>query len=313
MSVRYRSRIAAPSRKPSASHREIESMQHSAAASGPHQNKTALERRYGAGDAPAAIGNDMIELMLAHRSVRGYRPDQLPDGALEAIVAAAQSAATSSNLQAWSVVAVSDAAEKARLAELAGGQEHISQCPMFLVFLADLARLNRVADRAGIPHAGNDTLEMLLVGAIDAALAAQNAVVAAESLGLSTVYIGAMRNRPDDVAALLGLPQGSAAMFGLCVGYAAAGHEGSVKPRLPQEAVLHRGRYDLAGQDAAIARYDSAMAEFYQREAMNVKTPWTVHSARRVAGPESLSGRHLLRDALKRRGFLAAEQAGRSD
>ena len=266
-----------------------------------------LELRYGSGDAPAARRNAAIDLMLAHRSVRGYRPDPLPEGALEAMIAAAQSASTSSNLQAWSVVAVTDPEARAKLADLAGGQKHIAECPVFLVFLADLARLNRVADQAAIPHAGNDTLEMLLVGAIDAALAAQNAVIAAESLGLSTVYIGGMRNRPEDVAALLGLPPAAAAMFGLCVGYAAEGHEGSVKPRLPQEAVLHRGRYDLEAQDAAVQRYNQAMAAFYARERMNVKAPWTVHSAKRVSGPESLSGRHVLRQALRRMGFLAAE------
>jgi nitroreductase len=271
------------------------------------QAAAPLELRYGAEDAPPAARNATIDLMLAHRSVRAYRPDPLPAGALEAIMAAAQSAATSSNLQTWSVVAVEDPATKAKLADLAGGQKHIVDCPVFLVFLADLARLNRVAEAAELPRAGNDTLEMFLVAAIDAALAAQNAALAAESLGLSTCYIGAMRNRPEDVAAALGLPQGCAAVFGLTIGYAAAGGEGSVKPRLPQEAVLHRERYELAGQDPAIRRYNSAMAGFYERERMNVRTPWTVHSAKRVAGPESLSGRHVLMQALRRMGFFAAE------
>ncbi len=148
---------------------------------------------------------------------------------------------------------------------------------------------------------------MFLVAAIDAALAAQNATLAAESLGLSTVYIGAMRNHPEEVAALAGLPPGAAVVFGLCVGYAAEGREGAVKPRLPQEAVLHRGRYDLEGQDAAIARYNEAMLAFNRRENPNTKTRWTVHSARRVSGPESLSGRHVLMQALRRMGFFKAE------
>jgi nitroreductase len=267
-----------------------------------------LTLRYGSGDAPAAVPpNPVIESLLQHRSVRAYMPDPLPDGALELIIAAAQSAATSSNLQTWSVIAVTDPAAKARFAALAGGQQHIAECPVFLLFLADLARLNRVAAAAGIPSAGNDTFEMFLVAAIDASLAAQNAVVAAESLGLSTVYIGAMRNRPEETAALAGLPPGCAVVFGLCIGHAAPGREGAIKPRLPQEAVLHRERYDLEGQDAAIARYNAAMADFYVREKMNVNAPWTVHSAKRVAGPESLSGRHLLMQAFRRLGFFRAE------
>jgi nitroreductase len=268
----------------------------------------AVELRYGADNAPMpTLSNPVIDLMLDHRSVRSYRPDPLPEGALETIVAAAQSAATSSNLQVWSVVAINDPAAKAQCAAFAGGQKHIEECPVFLLFLADLARLNRAADGVNIPRAGNDTFEMFLCAAIDAALAAQNAVVAAESLGLSTVYIGGMRNKPEEVAALVNLPPASAVMFGLCVGYAAEGKGGSVKPRLPQEAVLHRERYDLDKQDEAIARYNTAMAGFYEREKMNVKAPWTVHSAKRVAGPESLSGRHVLMQALRRMGFFKAE------
>lgn len=269
----------------------------------------ALALRYGSdADAPSpALSSPAIDLMLAHRSVRAYRPDPLPAGAIEAIVAAAQSAATSSNLQTWSVVLVEDPAKKAELAALAGNQRHIEECPSFLLFVADLARLNRVAEREGIAPAGNDTFEMFLVAAIDAALAAQNAVVAAESLGLSTVYIGAMRNHPEAVARLVGLPPAAAVVFGLCVGYAAEGKGGAVKPRLPQEAVLHRERYDLEGQDAAIARYNDAMRSFNARENPNTKTPWTVHSSRRVSGPESLSGRHMLMQVLQRMGFFRAE------
>jgi nitroreductase len=269
----------------------------------------AIELRYGSDNAPMpTLSNPVIDLMLHHRSVRGYRPDPLPEGTLATLVAAAQSAATSSNLQTWSVVAVTDPAMKVTCATFAGGQKHIEQCPLFLLFLADLARLDRVASQVELPRAGNDTFEMFLCAAIDASLAAQNAVVAAESLGLSTVYIGGMRNKPEELAALLNLPSNCAVVFGLCVGYAAEGHGGSVKPRLPQEAVLHHERYDLAGQDEAIKRYNAAMAAFYVREKMDVKGNWSRHSARRVAGPESLSGRHVLMQALRRMGFFKAEQ-----
>jgi nitroreductase len=271
-----------------------------------HPSRLAL--RYGAPNAPAtAMTNEVIDLMLNHRSVRSYKPDPLPAGALEAIVAAAQSAATSSNLQAWSVVAIENPDTKAACAALAGGQQHVADCPVFLVFAADLARLNRVADGVGIAHTGNDTFEMFLVAAIDAALAAQNATLAAESLGLSTVYIGGMRDKPEAVAELLNLPASAAAVFGLCVGYAVEGKGGAVKPRLPQEAVLHRETYDLARQDEAIVRYNAAMAAFYEREQMNVTGDWSRHSSKRVAGPESLSGRHLLMHALRRMGFFKAE------
>ena len=65
----------------------------------------ALARRYGAEAIPAAgPWNEVIATMLDHRSVRSYKPDPLPAGALETLIAAAQSAATSSNMQWWSAV-----------------------------------------------------------------------------------------------------------------------------------------------------------------------------------------------------------------
>src|SRR5579883_2014577 len=184
----------------------------------PDAAQAQLYQRYGAAlDGLEPLWNECLHTLLCHRSIRAYLAHPLPVGTLETLVAAAQSAATSSNLQTWSVVAVEDHDRKARLAQLAGGQAHIRQCPLFLVWLADLARLTRMATLRGRAHDGLDYLEMFVTAVIDAALAAQNATIAAESLGLGTVYIGAMRNQPEAVAAELGLPPHTFAVFGLCV------------------------------------------------------------------------------------------------
>ncbi len=264
-----------------------------------------LRQRYGANDRPGKVAwNATLELLLNHRSVRAYSNERLPDGTLTALVAAAQSAATSSNLQTWSVVAVEDAERKARLSLLADDQEHIRTAPLFLVWLADLSRLARVAEQVGLPALGLDYTELLLVAVIDAALAAQNAVLMAESLGLGTVYIGAMRNRPLDVAAELALPSRVLPVFGLCVGWPDPSSPTAVKPRLPQEAVLHHEHYHQEAEPSAVERYNAAMAAFYREQRMKVKGSWAIHSAKRVAGPESLSGRDKLREALQQLGFL---------
>ena len=75
---------------------------------------------------------------------------------------------------------------------------------------------------------------------VDAALAAQNAAIALESLGLGCCYIGAMRNDPERVAKLLGLPPQCFVLFGLCVGYATDQARGEVKPRLAQPSAVAR-------------------------------------------------------------------------
>lgn len=262
-----------------------------------------LQARYrDASQPPIEHWNSVIGQILSHRSVRSYRPDPLPEGTVETLVAAAQSAASSSNLQTWSVVAVSDPARKARLAAVTGNQKHILQAPTLLVWLADLNRLGELGK--ALDHAVDalDYLETLFVGIIDAALAAQNAVLAAESLGLGTVYIGALRNDPERVAAELGLPPKLLPVFGLCVGYPDPAVVTGIKPRLPASLVLHREQY-AAGYDAdAVASYDSAIQDF-QGEQELPRVPWSRQALARVAGPQSLSGRDRIRNALANLGF----------
>lgn len=81
-----------------------------------------LGQRYGRAEdwTAAAELNPVLETIFAHRSVRGFLGDALPAGTLELLLAAAPSAASSSNLQVWSVVSVEDPARKERLAEHAG-------------------------------------------------------------------------------------------------------------------------------------------------------------------------------------------------
>ncbi|WP_144109739.1 NADPH-dependent oxidoreductase [Paraburkholderia sp. BCC1886] len=263
----------------------------------------ALQNRYGANSADALAGwNDTLQTLLSHRSVRAYENRPLPDNTLETLVAAAQSAPSSSNLQTWSVVAVENRERRHRLSVLAGNQEHIRTAPLFLVWLADLARLEAVAGHAGVHPEGLHYLETLLVGVIDAALAAQNAVTALESLGLGSVYIGAIRNAPKQVAEELALPPRVLPVFGLCVGYADPERPAEIKPRLPQSVVLHRDQYDAGAQAQGIALYDEILAGFQARQGQS-DARWTERSIERWRTRESLHGRDRLRDALTALGF----------
>ncbi|MGY4309600.1 nitroreductase [Bradyrhizobium sp. USDA 4369] len=263
----------------------------------------ALHKRYGAHIPKVASGaDDILGHLLAHRSIRSYRPDPVPPHTVETLVAAAQSAASSSNLQTWSVVAVEDQGRKQRLSEFAGGQKHIREAPLFLVWLADLSRAERLAKREGRPDEGIHFLETLFVAIIDAALAAQNAVVALEALGLGSVYIGAIRNRPQAVAEELGLPPNVLAVFGLCVGYADLKAGEDVKPRLRQNVVLHRERYAPAGEVEGIAAYDETLRDFQTSQGI-AAIGWQEAVLSRLGSAKALNGRDRLTEALRALGF----------
>ncbi|MET0360955.1 MAG: nitroreductase family protein [Sphingobium sp.] len=262
----------------------------------------ALQARYGKAAPNGLLWNDTIAQLLAHRSVRAYRTDPLPVGTVPTLVAAAQSAANSSNLQLWSVVAVTDQDQREKLADLAGGQAHIRTAPLILLWIADLARGHLIAADAGEPVEGLSYLESWTVAAVDAALAAQNATIAAESLGLGTVYIGALRNKPVEVAAVAGLPPHAAIVFGLVVGWPDETRPATVKPRLSQSAILHENSYALEAQREAIADYDATARDF-QRSQGQDPVGWVSQILNRSRSGAALNGRDRLRQALNALGF----------
>ena len=263
-----------------------------------------VDDRYRRDDAPPLVGwSETLDTLLSHRSVRAYLPDRLDDGVIETLVAAAQSAPSSSNLQVWSVVAVEDPGRKARLAALAGHQRHIDEAPLLLVWLIDFDRLTQLSQSDGVASEALDYTETFVLGAVDTALAAQNAVVALESLGLGSVYIGGIRNHPAEVAAELGLPPRVFPLFGLVVGKPDPGRPAAVKPRLPQASVLFHEQYAWsAAQQAAAEAYNPAIRAF-QREQGMAEKDWTVQARERTRGPQSMAGRHVLRAVLGRLGF----------
>jgi len=269
-----------------------------------HQQQIWNERYAASADRPAKPGtwNVVLETLMGRYSARNYLPDPVDDGDLKAIVAAAQSASTSSNLQCCSIVVVRDPERKRRLAEMADNQAHILQAPLLLVFVADLSRLRQLGVRHDLAVDGLDYLDSAVTAFVDAALAAQNAVIAATSLGLGTCFVGAIRNRPTEVARELTLPPEAVATFGVLVGKVDPARKGHVKPRLPMEVVVHHEQY-TAADEQTLAEYDDAMRHFNEVKARR-SGDWSIKSIERVESPKALTGRDRLREELLARGFM---------
>jgi nitroreductase len=212
--------------------------------------------------------NDVVDLLTAHRSVRRFKPDPIPEEHLQAAIRAGQQAATSSNIQAYAAIRITDPAVRDRLVSLTGGQEKVAACPLFLAICGDVRRHRLIAARADVPHASN--LEEFLLAVIDATLFAQNMVVAFESMGYGTCYIGGLRNDLPALHEVLRTPEGVWPLFGLCVG--TPDQETSVRPRLDPETVLFDDVYpDDAAVLAAVDQYDRTITDWYRSNRM--KTP----------------------------------------
>ena len=216
--------------------------------------------------------NETIRQMMAHRSIRRYTDDPVPDGHVTEAVRAGQMASTSSAVQAYAVVRVRDTAKRAALAELAGPQEKVARCGAFFVVCADSRRHRLLCERAGAAYA--DTFENFLVSVIDASLFAQNMTLAFESMGYGACYIGGLRNNLWKVREVIGAPRGVYPLFGLCVGKPA--ESPGPRPRMDADAVLFEDAYpDDAALLEAVGAYDRVY-EAYLRERGARPAGWSV-------------------------------------
>jgi len=221
-----------------------------------------------------------IDLMKNHRSVRRFTEEKIGDEVLETLIGAGQSASSSSFIQAYSIVRVSDVTVRAQIAQAAGGQPWVESAPEFLVFCADLKRIELACIQQGLGELEGHT-EHFLAASVDVALVAQNVLLAAESIDLGGVFIGGIRNDPQLLVDALQLPDQVYPVFGLCLGHPAKSPE--VKPIFPVGSILHEGHYRVDKVEADVIAYDAQMEAYYESRNANKRiSDWSSQTAKAV-------------------------------
>jgi FMN reductase (NADPH) len=208
--------------------------------------------------------NDVISTILNHRSIRHFEDKPLSEEQIKTLVSCAQSAATSSYIQAYSIIGVKDQETKKKLAELVGSQPYVENNGHFFVFCADLYRHMLIGEEEGKNVLSSiESTEKFMVALIDAALAAQNTAIAAESMGLGICYIGGIRNNLNEVQKLLKTPERVIPLFGMAIGYPSKITD--QKPRLPFEHIYHEEVYqqDTEVYLDQIRGYDQVISDYY--------------------------------------------------
>src|SRR5437763_7360522 len=194
-----------------------------------------------------------LHQLLLRRTQRRYADRPVPESLVRLLLAAAFSASSKSDFQQASVVWLKDRGRRDRLAALFPDMPWIGASPVFLVFLGDARRLERLGELRGHMQS-NGTMEGFFNAAVDAALALQTCILAAETAGLGTCPISVLRNRIAEVAGILELPEKVFPVAGLCLGWPAT--QGFISMRLPLEATVHMDGYDDGGLLAAVDGYD---------------------------------------------------------
>ncbi len=242
--------------------------------------------------------NNVIDLLKAHRSIRKYQDRQVDQKVIEELIRAGQCAATSSFIQACSVIQVNDPTTRQEISRVAADQKYVIEAPVFLVFCADMQRHKLACDMHQAEMLSGYT-EQFLTASVDCALFAQNLLVAAESIGLGGCYIGAIRNNIARVDELLSLPEKVYPVFGMCLGYPAQDPE--TKPRLPVEVILKQETYDDKTDRDLIAAYDNKVRRYYHSRTDGKKDDsWS----EQISGMLVKEARPHMLGYLRSKGFL---------
>ena len=229
------------------------------------------------------ISNPVIDVMMNRRSIRKYREDQPSDEVVETVVRAGQQAPFA--MQMGSVL-LSRKIER-----------NVFSAPLLFTICVDVYRMEKVMEKRGWKRKASD-IYTLIFGIQDAAYMAENMVIAAESLGLGSCYIGAAPLMTKEIRKLYDLPDRILPLVMLTMGYPA--EDPPVKPRYPMEFHMFEGEYPRFSDDIiseAMEKMDSGyLSRDYYRKA-NLMIPlregmeetfdfnsysWTEHISRKL-------------------------------
>ena len=214
--------------------------------------------------------NPVLECLFNHKSIRKYKDQPIEDEKLRYIINAAQRAPTWCNGEQVSIIAIKDKARKEIFEKLCLGQKYISECSVFLIFCVDFYRVSLAFEKEGKTEEFKKYItqfDPILIGTHDVGIAIQNAVVAAESLGLGTVDIGAIRIKINEVSKELNLPKYTFPLIGLCVGY--PDQNPGLKPRIPMKGVFFEEKYDVEKAKAGVDEYDEILKKYLAERGSN--------------------------------------------
>jgi len=222
-----------------------------------------------------------IEKILDHRSIREFKNEPFPQKDVEILMEVARRTATSSGLQASSIIRVSDPELKKKIAEICH-QEYIGRIPLLLIFLVDQYRNNEIALEQGIISDGAAGMDSFFQSFTDASIMAQNVVNAAEALNYGTFYIGSIHNDPTAMCALLNLPKLVFPVVGLGIGV--PNQNPDLKPRMAMSMRVFDDTYKTFDNTVALLKdYDQEMQTYYDLRDTNRRLDsFTLQVAKRI-------------------------------
>ena len=223
--------------------------------------------------------NETLRLIHQRQSLRGYDDRPVERSTVDAIIGAAMRAPTAGNLMLYSILEIEDEETKEKLAVSCDNQPFIARAPLLLIFLADYQRWMDIFAASDVPAMLQERGEVmrqpgegdLMLACCDALIAAQTAVIAAESLGLGSCYIGDIMERYGYHRELLNLPPYAFPITMVCFGYPRLDGPGRpLTSRFPRACVHFRDGYRRLGDEELLEMAQSRKRGSFTDGATNV-------------------------------------------
>ncbi len=223
--------------------------------------------------------NSTTQQMLSRGSIRKFDASKpIPKELLDHLLSAMLQAPSYIGGQQFSVIVVQDSAQKEKLYEYTMpssgvGMTFIRQAPIFLIFVMDFNKIETAMKVDNTEIQITDSIETLLIGAVDVGILTEALTVAAESHGLGTVTVGAIRKCSAQLIEDFDLPKKTFPIVGMALGYPAEGVLPKVTPRLPLSGIIHYDTYNAQGFSNVLTEYNETMKQLYAKRGLELT--WT--------------------------------------
>lgn len=246
--------------------------------------------------------NPVLKGIFGRKSIRKFKQKPVLREMINQIAEAGQRAPTACGMQTYSLILITDNRIRKEIYKMIGKQKCMEEAPTWIIVCADIARQLRLFEVLGV-KTDMEPLNKFIPSVIDAALVAENMALAADALGLGSVFIGSVWEAMKPIAGLLSLPKNVLPIVLICIGY--PDESPPLRPRWPLEAVLHENKYEMPSKALMQNYYEKANKQltdmnYFPKGVHN----WAEHWQRKFPTQEMKKWEEKLRRDLKAQGFM---------
>lgn len=249
----------------------------------------------------------MLDILKNRTSLRVYDEKPLPEDAVNQILEAAMRAPTAGNMMSYSVIIIEDQEKKEILSRSCDNQPFIAKAPLVLIFAADFQKLydyyiiNKIGKycaRTQKPFTKPSSASLFLA-INDAVIAAQNAVIAGETLGIGSCYIGDIMEHYEEHRKLLNLPEFVFPAAMLCMGYYPEGYKKNIRERFDKKYIVFKDEYKKLPSEAIKDMYSNWDSRFNTSNQFNADNYAEMHYAFKIGADFSIEMDRSIKEVLK--------------